>query len=209
MTSWPITLWDVAKQAPVDAVLVEGIAEKQLQDWQQLWLPAMFKSVMRTQRVSPVRTPWPQHHHWDWRAKAEALRAMLAYKGYCIMCSGVTQGLMIVDTTTQRARIADQAGKHLVYVNFVENAPWNRREIVGAETYRGVGSILIGAAVSLSLEEEFKGRIGLHSLPQANGFYANHCGMTDLGIDPAYQGLRYFEMTSQQAEDFIGRSNQS
>lgn len=34
MTSWPITLWDVAKQAPVDAVLVEGIAEKQLQDWQ-------------------------------------------------------------------------------------------------------------------------------------------------------------------------------
>ena len=64
------------------------------------------------------------------------------------------------------------------------------------------------AAIALSQELEFKGRIGLHSLPQANSFYANTCGMSDLGMDPDHLGLRYFEMTSEQAEAFIAKGNQ-
>ena len=48
-------------------------------------------------------------------------------------------------------------------------------------------------------------RIGLHSLPQANGFYANTCGMTDLGADLDHRGLRYFEMTPEQAQAFIAK----
>ena len=51
--------------------------------------------------------------------------------------------------------------------------------------------------------EGFKGRIGLHSLPQSNNFYANKVGMTDMGQDEEYQNLRYFEMTPEQAEAFI------
>lgn len=70
----------------------------------------------------------------------------------------------------------------------------------------GVGSILMHAIVELSKEQEFKGRVGLHSLPQANSFYANTCGMTDLEIDPAKEGLHYFEMTPEQAEAFIAKS---
>ena len=57
----------------------------------------------------------------------------------------------------------------------------------------------------LSENMEFSGRIGLHSLPQANSFYANTCGMTDLGADPAYEGLCYFEMTSEQAHAFTAK----
>ena len=52
---------------------------------------------------------------------------------------------------------------------------------------------------------EFQGRVGLHSLPQANGFYANTCGMTDLGPDPHHRELRYFEMTPVQAQEFIAK----
>ena len=81
--------------------------------------------------------------------------------------------------------------------------PWNRKELFDPPRYRGVGSILIRAAVSLSEELEFHGRISLHSLPQANGFYANTCGMTDLGADSDYQGLCYFEMTPEQARAFV------
>ena len=80
-------------------------------------------------------------------------------------------------------------------MEFVENAPWNRPELFDPPRYRGVGSILIRAAVALSEDLEFHGRIGLHSLPQSNGFYANTCGMTDLGVAPDYEGLRYLEMT--------------
>lgn len=48
---------------------------------------------------------------------------------------------------------------------------------------------------------------GLHSLPQANGFYANTCGMTDLG--PGYDNLRYFEMTPEQAQVFIAKGERT
>ncbi|UNK80964.1 hypothetical protein MNQ96_07835 [Sphingopyxis granuli] len=42
----------------------------------------------------------------------------------------------------------------------------------------------------------------------ADSFYANTCGMSDLGMDPDHQDLRYFEMTPEQAEAFIAKGNQ-
>jgi hypothetical protein len=42
------------------------------------------------------------------------------------------------------------------------------------------------------MEEGFRGRIGLHALPQAETFYARNCGMTDLGNDMRKEGLRIF-----------------
>ena len=62
---------------------------------------------------------------------------------------------------------------------------------------------MIAAAIHLSLAEEFSGRVGLHSLPQADDWYSRGCGMTDLGPDPAVQNLRYFEMTPEQAAEFL------
>lgn len=205
----PISLWSVDRQEAVDAELVGSISEKNLDDWQQQWLPQLFQSVMNIQRTTTLRPQWPQSHRWDWRAKAEALRQLLAHRGFAVISEGVTQGMMIVDLTTRRCRLAAQEGKDLVYVNFIENAPWNRPELVSLPRFRGVGSVLMRAAVELSVEEEFKGRVGLHSLPQANSFYANTCCMTDCGPDPGYQGLRYFEMTPEQAEEFISRGKES
>lgn len=128
---------------------------------------------------------------------------MLGNPGFSIVCNGITQGMMFTDIVGKRCRLAEQKGKHLAYIDFVENAPWNRKELLyDPPRYRGVGTILIRAAVELSMQEEFNGRVGLHSLPQANAFYANTCGMTDMGADQTYQGLRYFEMTAKQAEVF-------
>lgn len=202
--SW-VRLFDVALGQPVPAQLMDSITERQLADWEGEWMPELFKAMQRLSRAGVERRHWPQSRHWDWRRKVEALQEMLAYPGFSIVCDGLTQGMMIVDTTTKRCRIDSQKGQHLVYVNFVENAPWNRAELFDPPRYRGVGSILIRAAVTLSDEWEFHGRIGLHSLPQANGFYANSCGMTDLGTDSDYEGLRYFEMTPEQARAFIAK----
>ena len=63
-----------------------------------------------------------------------------------------------------------------------------------------------GAAVPPRRRDSRRGsdaRVGLHSLPQADGFYTNTCGMTDLGTDPEHEGLRYFEMTPEQARAFV------
>ena len=203
VTAVEVHLFNVERGAPEAAKLLDTITEEQLADWEGEWLPELFKGMQRLRRAGVERRHWPQSRHWDWRRKVAALQGMLANPGFCIVCDGMTQGIMIVDTVKRRCRFEKQEGQHLVYVEFVENAPWNRAELLGPPRYRGVGSILLRAAVRLSEEFGFHGRIGLHSLPQANDFYANTCGMTDLGADPGYEGLRYFEMTPEQAEAFI------
>ena len=200
-----VHLFNVARGEPETAQLWHAITEQQLADWEGEWVPELFKAIQRLRRGGIERRHWPQSRHWDWRRKATVLQGMLANPGFGIVCDGLTQGMMIVDIVKHRGRLDDQRGQHLVYVEFVENAPWNRAELFNPPRYRGVGSILIRAAVALSEELEFHGRIGLHSLPQANGFYANTCGMTDLGADRDHEGLRYFEMTPDQARAFIAK----
>jgi hypothetical protein len=87
----------------------------------------------------------------------------------------------------------------------VEVAPWNWtiEEIGQQPQFKGIGSTLIREAVLLSLEEEFEGRVGLHSLPKAEWFYANRCGMEALGRDAAKQDLVYFELTKEGAQRFL------
>ena len=133
------------------------------------------------------------------------LGGMLANPGFSIVCNEMTQGMMIVDTVKHRGRIDAQKGQHIVYVEYIESAPWNRAELFDSPRYQGVGSILVAAAVSRSEELEFQGRVGLHSLPQADAFYTDTCGMTDLGPDLNCRGLRYFEMTPIQAQEFIAK----
>lgn len=207
VTVSPVFLLDVAQQAAVPADLLDAITDRQLADWEGEWMPELFKSVQRLHRAGIERSHWPQSRHWNWRQKTTALLGFLAHQGFSVVCNGMTQGMMVVDTTTHRCRIPEQHKKELVYVEFIENAPWNRPELGTSPLYRGVGSVLVRAAVALSEDMEFKGRIGLHSLPQANGFYANHCGMTDLGIDADHQDMRYFEMTTEQANAFIAEGN--
>ena len=198
-----VHLFNVERGEPEAAELWDAITQRQLADWEGEWMPELFNTIQRLKRAGVERRHWPQNRHWDWRRKVEALQGMLANPGFSIVCDGLTQGMMIVDTAKHRCRIDGQRGQHLVYVEFVENAPWNRAELFAPPRYRGVGSILVRAAIALSEESEFHGRIGLHSLPQANGFYANTCGMTDLETDPNREGLRYFEMTPEQAQVFV------
>ena len=205
VTKTPVVLLNVKTGKPEIAELLDAITEQQLTDWEGAWLPELFAALKRLRDAGIERRHWPQSRHWDWRRKAAALQAMLSNPGFSIVCDGVTQGLMLVNLASERCRIEEQKGKHLVYVSFVENAPWNRAELVNPPRFRGVGTILIRVAIELSKQEEFKGRIGLHSLPQSNAFYSNTCGMTDLGPDQNNQGLRYFEMTPEQAEVFIAK----
>ena len=210
VTVSPVFLLNSATGQAEAAELWDAITETQLADYEGEWLPEQFKAVQRLKRAGVERKHWPQSRHWDWRRKTAALQGMLANPGFSVVCGDLTQGMMLVDTTMKRARIDSQKGKNLVYVSFVENAPWNRKELLfDPPRYRGVGSVLMRAAVELSKHEDFKGRIVLHSLPQSNSFYANTCGMTDLGPDQDYQGLRYFEMTPEQAEAFIAKGGRT
>ena len=128
------------------------------------------------------------------------LRPYLGYHTFAIVCRGELQGLMLA-SDVQSARLESQFGKSLVYVTYVATAPWNRVEMHKPPRYIGVGSVFIAAAIQLSLECHFRGRIGLHALKQSENFYRK-CGLSELGPDSAHDGLLYFEMTVEQAKTF-------
>lgn len=204
--SSPLQLFEVAGSSFVQARLLHTITEQQLNHWAAEWRPVVMAAV---ERMRQAGTPLPQDRHWNWQAKTQHLRTMLAHQFFAIECQGMTQGLMIVDTSTRRCRLESQKGQHLVYIDYVEVAPWNRPGFVEHPRYRGIGSQLVAAAITLSQEEEFKGRVGLHSLPQADGFYRDVCEMTDMGPDDDYSGMHYFEMTPEQALKFINGGDES
>lgn len=198
-----IYLFDKQDGIMVSAELWDAITEKNLADWEANWTPQILKVLHALNQKGVERRLWPQSRHWNWSDKVKAVEAKLSNQSFSIVCDNNTQAMMIVDLT-HRAQLDVQKNEHMVYIDYLEVAPWNRGDLTDCSPkYSGGGSLLILAAIELSKQEGFNGRVGLHSLPQSNDFYANKIGMTDLGKDENYQNLRYFEMTSEQADEFI------
>jgi hypothetical protein len=162
-----------------------------------------YFAALRAERAARNEPPpSKEHQHWEWAWKMKETSHLLAYSGYRVEFGGDVQGLMLLRTGDKFARLQGQELKPLVYVVYVQTAPWNNRKLVGEARYRGVGTTLLRAAIELSRELEFKGRIGLHSLPQAESWYDRldiHC----MGPDNTKGGLKYYEMTPEQAEAFV------
>ena len=114
---------------------------------------------------------------------------------------------MKLATVGHVGRHPEQKGKPIVYVDYLETAPWNIKPLMQAleksPQFAAVGSRLIEAAVRKSLDEGFKGRVALHSLTTSERFYIETCGMTALERDPAKQNLLWCEFTPEQAEIFL------
>lgn len=110
---------------------------------------------------------------------------------------------MSLDEAGHLARLTEHSGQPVVYVNFLESAPWNFRLPDRTPRYRGVGLRLLQYAVSLSTDLGYDGRIGLISLPGAEAFYEQTCRMTGVGEDPRYNGLMAYEFTAASAARFL------
>ncbi len=117
-----------------------------------------------------------------------------------VECEGEPQGIMAILRMPRHSR---HTGEVVIYVDYLESAPWNLKGASAPPRFMGIGTVLIAEAVRLSLEMGLEGRVGLHSLPQAESFYKTRCRMTEFGADPAYYDLTYFEYTGQQATDWL------
>jgi hypothetical protein len=182
----------------VEADLVEELSKDDLVQAHLDWAPVRLEALKRLQEM---KHPWPEHWHWDWSKKADLLD-VLAYRSMGVAQGGRMQGLMMLSTIARSGRLSGQQGKAVLYVEYLETAPWNLRALAGTPQFLGVGVRLLEAAVGFSGEEGFGGRVGLHSLSQAADFYRKY--MTDLGLDSSQsQGLRYFEMSAEQGRHFL------
>jgi len=185
----------------VPATLVERIDVTYARRTDDLWLTFLAAEVARA-RAAATSLSLPEHAHWRWERKVAAAGHLLPYPTLAIEFESEAQGLMMLKTDGEFARLPGETGKPLVYVVFLATAPWNLPAVVARPRFRGVGTVLLRAAVETSLDLGFKGRLGLHSLSQSEPFYAG-LGMTALGNDPKKENLNYCEMTPAQAVAFV------
>lgn len=138
--------------------------------------------------------------HWDWRDKMWSA-GQARHRLVAVECEGEVQGLMAVEVQPRPA-VFPPAGP-VLYVDYLEAAPWNLRRPVQRPRFLGTGTALIGEAVRQSLERGYGGRVGLHALPQAERFYAERCRMTPHGPDNRYYDLLYFEYREDAAIQWL------
>lgn len=196
---------DIETGLPTDLDLWCPVGERHKSDFTAHWRP-IFDRHLEEIRANgenvdeAVQLRMIQDAHWQWATKADAIEGRLDWVSFALEGNGVAQGLMFAQTAGF-AKEPTQKGLPLVKVVLLATAPWNRPTLTAVPRFKGIGPILLGAAISLSFHEEFDGRIGLHALPQAESWYRDACGMTDLGVDGT--GMRYFETTEAQAKAFL------
>ena len=193
----------------VDAELHTKLLLTDLHEAESAWGPCRRAIIDALIHAGVPKNDCPQHLNWDWDRKLTGKSdldiggALSPLRLMGVKCDGEWQGLILTTCIGHQSRMAN-GGRDLLYVVYLETAPWNLEisEIGQDATLSGIGRQLMELAVRLSKSLGLRGRIGLHALPQSEGFY-NWCGMTDFGVDQGYQNLRYFEMTDGQANAFL------
>ena len=202
----PIQIVDAATKELVEAELFDEVTVEHFLETQTEWRPVVVEAAKRMLESGASRDVLPRHFHWDWTSKEADLR-ILAFSFFGISAKGRLQGLMKLESAARSGRIVSQKGKPLIYVDYLETAPWNIKQLMKAlgrgPEFSAVGTRLIEGAVRKSLDEGFKGRLALHSLSTSERFYLDVCGMTAVGRDPAKQNLLWCEFTPEQAETFL------
>jgi len=198
-----VSLVDCGTGQTIDAVVKADLPLLRAVDVEEAWSPYRFAAI-RQFLNSGGAGAIPEHVHWNWAVKVLQFNSAV----HCLVgieAAGEIQGLMWIWLSGRSAWLPPAAGETLVYVDYLETAPWNTLAHPQPPRFKGVGTGLLQAAIYRSQQEGFDGRIGLHTLPQSEGFYANRCGMQNLGTDSAYQNLTYFEFTAAAAAHFLTR----
>ena len=140
--------------------------------------------------------------HWEWFSKAlqvgqdvESLLVALA-DDVDDRCHGLMKLVWPKDS-----RLAP--GRPSLYVDYLEIAPWNRKDYPRRREYTGLGLAMMRHAAQISDELGFAGRLTLCSLPQAEAFYRK-IPMSELGVGEGHDDhLAFFELDAATAMEFI------
>lgn len=138
-----------------------------------------------------------EHRHWDWENKTGQSK----YRLVAVMNEESCEGLLSI---TKRTVPSWKDGRPLVYVAYIESAPWNNDAHPDGARHKGVGAGLMTGAIMLSQESAAKGGVCLHSLDSSRRVY-RHWGMMAYGRDMRYEDLTYFEFSADEAAAFLAQ----
>lgn len=186
-----IDILDVAKNVRVKARLIRLTRELAAKEIDGTWwnLPAS-KSVRKEEG----------DNHWLWRKIVGENHAKLTWEALAVQTSsGSIEGAIAyrIDAQSQL-----QGGEGAVYVDRIAAAPRNRPWVVDPPKYRGIGSVLMLAAVRHSYLLGLGGRVWLKSLPseRTRKFYRD-CGFEVIFQDS--DGMIDFELPAAAAEKWL------
>lgn len=141
-------------------------------------------------------------NHWHWRKIVGRNKAKLIWEALAVQSgSGAIEGAMAyrIDAKSQL-----QPGKGAVYVDRIATAPRNRPWVLEPPKYRGIGSVLLLAAVRHSYLLGLEGRVWLTSLPseRTRKFYRER------GFEVIFEdadGMIDFELPAAVAGEWLER----
>jgi hypothetical protein len=89
-----------------------------------------------------------EHSHWDWRNKIDSVEAG-RHLLIAVECQDAVQGIMAILRTPRQSQFT---GELVVYVDYLEAAPWNLKGSSTSPRFVGIGTVLIADAIRLSRE---------------------------------------------------------
>jgi len=204
--SQEILIWERSSRMFVTARFHEDVTAEQLTQAESQWKPhrvAAIEGLVSKGMALREAHARIQHAHWNWAAKAQGLRERtLDMRCFGIEIENKWQGLIMVELVAHSAQLAPDQGKPLVYVEFLESAPWNLKDTCEDPRYGLIGVRLLEVVVRLSIDEGFHGRVGLLALPQVGSFYEKYLMTQVEGAGKS--GMKYYEMTRDNAKRFLG-----
>ena len=193
----PVQLVDGQTEQLVDAELTRFQSPERLVDIEEAWERGRDWQLFKPST----------NIDWSWINKRASIVSGTGI--LCdVTCQNEPQGAIKLDASPRRSRL--NANADVIYVEYLESAPWNVRntELMIVPRFYGVGRLLIAEAIFVSRDAGFGGRISLHSLPNAEQFYCRSCQFTEVGPDPAENNLVYFECTQPQAIALLEKMGQ-
>jgi hypothetical protein len=153
---------------------------KHLKVWERIWVPGYAGY---------------SYADWDMRRAIQLSKsqrellclAIEAYPAAQAPQKSELEALMVLSVQTNGSRLYPWTD--LIYVEYLITAPHNRPP---ERRLPGLGRILVRTAMDVSRQMSFAGRIGLHSKPEAEEFYAEKVGLVAVGREQTVDGLLLF-----------------
>lgn len=124
MSSEAIQIQRRSDGSAAEATLLDGMVPQDFILVGTEWFAERSLVMQKLLKSAVPRPKWPQSIHWDWRQKAPELK-LLEVTGFGVTCDRQWQGVMLTKTASYTARLDPDKGKPLVYIDFLETAPWN------------------------------------------------------------------------------------
>lgn len=126
--------------------------------------------------------------HWRWLDKT-LFHNSAQYEWFFLEAEREAQAACLIYHPKPSA--AD--GQGIFYIEYIATAPWNRRNPMSAQAFKGAATLLVRTASSFAIRElGLRPGFSLHSLPKAVGYYLS------IGMKPFphldKEPLKYFEM---------------